>query len=194
MNKTTRTILIVLGVIFMCCCIVVAGGYLFFGQIVRMVSSGDMFVEDPAEISQVADDIADYDLPSGYEEEFVMNFLGIRSLFITNQSQGGMIMMVQFNESFFGGLENAQEQFQDSFMQQYNTQDITFNFVEERTVEINGEMTSVQVFQGSDSEGFDYIQWVTVFDGDNGTVMVMIMGSESTWNDAEMESFLNSID
>lgn len=192
MSKTTKTVLIVLGVLLLCCCVVGVGGYIFLSQGLVPLVEG-MIVDDPAEIMTVADEIADYQLPSGYEEEFVMNILGIKTLFITNPSQGGMIMMMQFNESLFGSSVEMQGQFQESFMQQYDSNGIDFVYTGERTVEINGQDVDVLVYEGSDSQGYDHVQWVTTINTENGTVMVMIMGVAYTWDDAEMENFLKSI-
>jgi hypothetical protein len=195
MSNTTKTILIVLGVIVLCCCVIGAGGFIAFNNVIRSIEAGDLFNSDPGQISQVTADLPDYDVPAGFQEEYVMDVFGLfQGVFISSQSRGAMIMMMQINDSFLGGLEGYEEQFQESFIQQYQVEDITLNQVGERDIEIDGHQTTLAIFEGSDADGYEYIQWVTYFPGDNGTVMVVILGSAVTWSDAEMESFLNTID
>jgi hypothetical protein len=192
-SKTTRTILIVLGVLVVCCCCVIGGGYLLTRYGFEYLGN-TMVVQDPAQISQVSDKLADYDLPPGYEEEFVMDILGIQALFIMNKFEGSMITLMQINTNIYGDSEATRQQFQDSFLQQYQTDNIQFYPIDQRPIEIRGDQTTLYEYEGSDSQGNQFRQWVTVFEGKNGTVMLMIVGSKSTWNNAEMEAFIQSID
>lgn len=192
-SKTTRTILIVLGVLVVCCCCVIGGGFLLTRYGFQYFAD-TMVVQDPAQINQVSDELADYDLPPGYEEEFVMNILGIQALFITNKFEGAMITMMQFNSNIYGDSEATRQQFQDSFLQQFQTNEIQFTPVDQRPIEISGDQTTLYEYEGSDTQGNQFRQWVTVFESKNGSIFLMIVGSKSTWNDAEMEAFIQSID
>jgi hypothetical protein len=192
-SKTTRTILIVLGVFVVCCCCVIGGGYLAMRYGFEYFADS-MIVQDPAQISQVSDKLADYDLPPGYEEEFVMDIFGIQALFIINEFEASMITMMQFNDNIYGDSEATRQQFQDSFLQEFQTDKIQFTPVDQWQIEIRGEQTTLYENEGSDSQGNQFRQWVTVFDGENGSIFLMIVGSKSTWNDAEMEAFIQSID
>jgi hypothetical protein len=192
-SKTTRIILIVLGVLVLCCCCVLGGGYLLTRYGLGYIADS-VVVQDQSQINRISDELADYDLPPGYEEEFVMNILGIQALIITNQSDGAMITMMQFNSNLYGNSEATRQQFRETFMQQYQNNDIQFSPVDQRQIDIRGEEATVWVYEGFDSQGNDFRQWVTVFEGQNGTIFLMIVGRESTWNDAEMEAFVQSID
>jgi hypothetical protein len=194
MSKTTKTILIILGIIVLCCCVVGIGGYFYLQNFIANLDIEQYIATDPLQIEQAAKEIAEYSLPPGYEESYSMDFFGfVQGVFITNETKGILISMVQLNESLAGGMEGYEEQFQESFLEQYQMDDIDLNLVEQRTVVIRGEEQTVQVFEGADNEGYNYIQWVTSFDGNNGTVVVVILGNASHWNDAEVEGFLTSI-
>lgn len=192
-SKTTRIILIVLGVLVLCCCCVVGGGYLLTRYGFEYFAD-TMIVQDPAQIDQVSDELADYYLPNGYEEEFVMNILGVQAVFITSTNDRSMITMMQFNSNLYGDSEATRQQFQDSFLAQFQNDEIQFSPVDQRQVEIRGDETTLYEYEGFDKQGNDFRQWMTMFEGKNGTVMLMIVGSKSTWNDAEMEAFIQSID
>jgi len=192
-SKTSKTILIILGVLMLCCCVVVGGGYWAITNGFEYFADS-IIVDDPAEIQHVADQLADYQLPAGYHEEFVMDLFGIKALFITHSSTNSVIMMMQFNENLFGDVEQAREQFQDTFLQQFQGEAITFTPTGQQQVIIRGQETTLLIYEGSDSDGNQYEQWVTVFDGKNGTVMLMIYGAEGSLNQTELISFLDSID
>jgi hypothetical protein len=194
MSKTTKTILIVLGIIVLCCCVVGIGGYFYIQNFITNLNFDEYIVTDPFQIEQAAKEIAEYNLPAGYEESYSMDFFGFfQGVFITNETKGILISMIQLNSSLASGMEGYEEQFQESFLEQYQMDDINLNLVEQRTVMIRGKEETVQVFEGSDNEGSNYTQWVTTFEGNNGTVVVVILGNANNWNDAEVESFLTSI-
>lgn len=192
MSKTTKTILIVLGVIVLCCCL--AGG----GAMLAIRYGGEYIVDtfvidDPAEIQQVADNLSDYSLPPGFDEAFGVNFILFQGVVAIDEYDGAMIMMFQFSESLYGGLEETRQQFQDSYMSQVQDNRITFTASEELPVVVNGQETTLYTYEGYDNDGYEWIQWMTVFDGKSGEVMLMIIGLEETWDNAEMEAFLQSI-
>jgi hypothetical protein len=195
MSKTTKTILIILGIIILCCCVVGAGGFIFLRNFAANLNIDNYLVTDPLQIEQAASEIARYDLPAGYEEAYSMDLFGfMQGVFITNENKGMLISMIQLNSSIASSMEGYEEQFQQSFLEQYQMENVDLQLVDQRTVTIRGEDTTVQVFEGSGTDGMDYIQWLTTFEGNNGTVIVVIFGNASHWNDAEVESFLNSID
>jgi hypothetical protein len=153
-----------------------------------------MIVDDPAQIQEAADQLADYQLPAGYHEEFVMDFFGIKALIITHSSNNSVIMMMQFNQALFGDIEQAREQFQDAFLQQFQGESIQFSQVGQEQVTIRGEEVTLLVYEGSDSLGTDYEQWVTVFNGQEGPVMLMVYGSVGSLDQSELINFLDSIE
>lgn len=192
-SKTTKTILIILGVLILCCCVIVGGGYWAVTSGFEYIA-GSMIVDDPAQIREAADELADYQLPADFREEFVMNILGFKALFITSSRSNSVIMLMQFNENLFGDLESARQQFQDTFIQQFQSEAVNFTPMGQQPVTIRGQETTLFVYEGSDSTGKQYDQWVTVFEGKNGTVMLMIYGDKGTLDQAELISFLDSID
>ncbi|MEN8241998.1 MAG: hypothetical protein ABFS17_08765 [Chloroflexota bacterium] len=192
-SKTTKTILIILGVLMLCCCVVVGGGYWALTSGFEYFADS-MIVDDPAQIQEAADELADYQLPVGYQEEFVMDILGFKALFITHSSKNSVIMLMQFNESLFGDVDQARQQFQDTFLQQFQGESIQFTPVGQEQVVIRGQETTLFIYEGSDSAGTDYEQWVSVFNGKNGTVMLMVYGAVGSLDQAELFSFLDSID
>ena len=192
-SKTSKTILIILAVLILCCCVVVGGGYWAVNSGLEYFA-GSMIEDDPAQIREAAEELAYYQLPADYHEEFVMDIFGFKALFITSSRNNSVIMLMQFNETLFGDIESARQQFQDAFLQQFQSEAVNFTPVGQQQVTIRGHETTLFVYEGSDSSGNQYDQWVTVFDGKNGTVMLMIYGAAGSLNQAELINFLDSID
>ena len=65
--------------------------------------------------------------------------------------------------------------------------------VEVKTMVIRGEEVEVTIFEGTDTNGYVMRQLITSFTGKDGTAMLMIMGSPSTWDENEIDDFIESI-
>jgi hypothetical protein len=58
---------------------------------------------------------------------------------------------------------------------------------------IRGEEVDVTTFEGTDERGFVLRQILTTFPGKDGTALLMIMGAAQTWDEAEIDQFIESI-
>src|SRR5512141_1501313 len=74
MDKTTKTLLIVLGsLFFVCACaasVLFATGLWSVGKIVNWAESNTS--EDPAKVEQIAAEIANFDIPNGFNKHYGM--------------------------------------------------------------------------------------------------------------------------
>jgi hypothetical protein len=71
MNQTIIIIIVVVLALCLCGCVV---GYIAL-RIGGQAVAENMVVSDPEEVGAAASEIAEYDLPAGYKEEGVVNFL-----------------------------------------------------------------------------------------------------------------------
>ena len=65
--------------------------------------------------------------------------------------------------------------------------------VEVKNMVIRGEEVEVTIFEGTDTNGYVMRQLITSFPGKDGTAMLMIMSSPSTWDDKVIDDFIESI-
>ena len=150
---------------------------------------------DPAYVSNVADKIAKYDIPPGYSEQMAID-LGLYrtvSLVATEDSTKPMIMLMGYNQSMGVDNQQMQEQLQRSFEQQTGTPGMTWTTVDERKMTIRGQDVNVIIREGQINGGFTLRQLVAVFEGENGTVLIMIQGEAAGWDDDLINEFLASI-
>jgi hypothetical protein len=58
---------------------------------------------------------------------------------------------------------------------------------------IRGTDVEVFIFEGSDESGDVMRQLITTFPGKGGTAMLMIMGTPQSWDQEELDTFIESI-
>lgn len=190
MDKNTKIALGLGAAVLFCLC--AAGvAYLAFRTVVEKAK--EAIVTDPAQVSTVADKIATYDIPEGYEEQMAMDF-GLYRIVMLAPDLGNqpMIMLMSYNAAGVDP-EQMQQELQRSLEQQSGQPGISWTTVEERTVTIRGQEVSLIVREGRGDSGFAMRQMVTAFEGENGTVLVMIQGDAASWDDELIDEFLSSI-
>ena len=180
------------GAALLCLCAVIVAVFVF-GQIGKSVQEG--VKTDPESASQAAHEIADYTLPSGYEERVAMDIL-FYSFVMIGPEEGTttfkpIIMLAQFQ----AGVDQQQmeESIRQSFEQQSGTRGLDMQLKEIKEMTIRGEETEVAIFEGTDENGTAIRQLITTFPGKGGTAMLMIMGSPIAWDEDEIDQFIESI-
>lgn len=180
------------GVILLCLCGCVLS-VVFFQMAGRFFEQA--LVMDPAEAAEIGGSIADYDLPPGYSEQFGMDFFGFSLVAIMSgqQPEDGIIMMMQFPQ--FANMDQAEmeRQMQDAVQQQMDTRDMQLEPVDQVTKVIRDQEVTLTISEGTDSEGNDIRQLTGVFQGKGGPTVLMILGSIQTWDQAAIDSFIDSI-
>ena len=191
-NKSTKWIWIGLGgALLFCLCAAAIGTFTFF-KVGQKVS--ESVNSDPEAASQAAHEIADYDLPAGYEERMSMDIMFYSFVMIGPSSYGSgepLIMLAQFQAG--ADQEQMEQQLRQSMEQQQNTRGMEMQLVDVKKATIRGEETEISIYEGTDQTGRTMRQLITSFPGKDGIAMLMIMGSPEYWNDSEMDQFVESI-
>jgi len=153
---------------------------------------------DPQGASDAGHAIADYELPEGYQERIAMDFFAYTMVMIgpetsnTPSSAGKpMIMLAQFQVA--ANQQQMEEQMRRSFAQQSGWRGLRMEVVDVRKMNIRGEEVDVTTFEGTDENGFVLRQVIATFPGKDGTALLMIMGPAQTWDEEEIDRFIESI-
>ena len=193
-NKN-KWIWIGLGAALLFCCCAVVAAILVFRQAGKTIEEG--MKTDPESAAQAARKIADYDLPPGYQEQMSMDILFYSFVIIapetdTQTTTSPLIMLAQFSQA---GMDRQQmeQQLRQAFEQQSGQRGADMQVVEVKNMVIRGEEVEVTIFEGTDTNGYVVRQLITSFPGKDGTAMLMIMGSPSTWDDNMIDDFIESI-
>ena len=180
----------VIGVI--CCCM---GGFGIWGVNQMGNRMEDLSNNDPTAIAQVQDKIASFDVPPGYDVNG-FSMLIYDTLYLASQPPDGRpsITLMQYNNGFASVNRQQMEQsLRQSAEQQNSQRGLSMQVVENFETIIREETVTVTVSEGS-FEGYVIRQWMTLFDGNNGLVIMLAQGPVETWDDQLLEEFLASIE
>jgi hypothetical protein len=153
-----------------------------------------MIKTDPTQIASVSEGIAEFDVPPGYELGMAMSFFNydMVSIMPADSPSSMNIMMMQFTNLSSSDL--TQEQMQQALEQQSGQKNMNMTVVEERTETIRGKEVAVTISESSATGSeFRLRQWMTVFEGNKGPVMLMIQGPTTDWDDDLIADFIASI-
>ena len=194
MNRNTKIILAVLaGVLVLCVCLAV-GGLL----IVRNVGDS-LVIDDPGEISDAANEIADYTLPPGYQEEGVINFLFGKMLMIsagdtTSSTALPVIMFMQLSEDLVANQEDFQTQSELGLEQALGRRNLNLAYVGEQNAIIRNENVALMTYEGVDENGTPFRQVISeIFPGKSGPTMLFIIGPIRGWDESKIDTFIRSL-
>jgi len=151
---------------------------------------GDMFKLDPQQTRELATQIADYELPSGYKELFGMTTMGLITATFTNADNSVTLMLFQTEQ---GSLPDVGTYLNSSGNNSSGTEKITWEQVGTRAATIRGEKTNLTVYAGTTDTGKKSNAWTGKFTGKGGKAMLLILGPAAGWNEAELDAFVKSL-
>jgi hypothetical protein len=150
-------------------------------------------VKEGAEAATVAAEIADFDLPEGYESTFAVDIGGTKMVTLedASDSDAPTIWMIESPRDIddFDTLANTM-----ASMTGAGTVDTSgLEEVERRVVEVRGQAGTVTVREGSSETGGDVKQVQLEFVGKSGPALVLVVGSGENWDQTAIDAFVDSI-
>jgi hypothetical protein len=172
----------------LCCCMAVAaifGGRLYADRMTNMVKG------EPTSIAEIQSRIVEFDTPPGYSVSAIPMFVYDMIMITPDEIQGPMILLMQYSTLREGDQEQVAESLREAAENQ-SSQGIPYQEVGSFEVVIRGETSTVIVSEG-DMDGYVIRRWMTVFGGNNGPVILMIQGSDNSWDEDMLRDFIASI-
>ena len=197
MDKTTKTILIVIGsLLVLCACTVaiLAGTGLWgFGKFVQFADRST--TEDPQEVAQIASEIADFTIPEGFTTQYGLKISSLSMVQYTTRSEDTYIFLTQFPAGISINPDEMMRQIKDNIRNPqspwYNTD---MQLVEQKPVTIGGEETTLSFSQGTSDQGVPYHMVNAKFRGKGpGPSLLVIVGPADQWDTKMVEDFIASI-
>ena len=189
MSRNGKIALIVVGVIAVLCIGICGVSFFAFQRI------GDQFM-NPASGQEIGSEIADYALPEGYEERGI-NLLVYKMVIIMPADGEGdpddLVFMLMNMNTGAGNQAEMERAMQQSFQQQMGRSGGTTRTVGTERVTIRGKETVMTIAETDTNDGTPLRQAVGTFEGNNGLVILMVMGSADNWNDTLFNNFVSSI-
>ena len=200
MNKTTKTILIVIGsLLLLCLCTtaaLIATGYFTFRQIGRAQEGvyEEIFSVDSESAVQVGSEIAGFEVPEGFGSPEGIH-IGDLTL-ITYKSQDGEsnLLLAQFPAGTSINIDEMYSQLkEENSIIDHFLFDLEMTPVEQRQVYIRGQETTLSISDGDSLEHGTYRIAAVTFEGRGGPALVVIGFPINEWDDEIVENFISSI-
>lgn len=192
-KKSSKGIWIGVGVALFLCVVACGLAFFIFRNLGQRMTQQIENSNNPDQIEAVASKIATYQVPPGYSEQMALDLGLYRTVaLVPDDSSKPMIMLMGYSQSMGADSQQMQEQLQKSFEQQVGMPGMTWTTVDEYKTTIRGQEVNVLVREGQ-AESVAFRQLVVVFEGENGTVMVMAQGDAASWDQEVIDEFLSSI-
>lgn len=192
MDRTTKIILAaaaVAAVLLVCGAIVIGFGV---GGVISLV--GRNFETNPAQVTPIATDIADFDLPTGYKPTFGMSIAGFKVVSYDPGDGNSHIWLMQAP----AGTELEGTELQREFQRMSErgpvvAQTRNLKQINSEQIKLRGQEVTLITSEGTNSDGASYRQCAAYFNGKGGPAMVIVEQPIARWNQEQVNQFLASI-
>jgi len=197
MNKTTKTVLIIIGsLLVLCACtsaVLLGTGLWSFGKVIEFADNST--TEDPQEVARIASKIADFDIPEDYSRQYGMEIDTFNLVQYANNGEDTYIFLAQFPADTSINPDQLMREIKNSSRNPnhplYNTD---MQIVEQKLVTIRGEETTLTISEGTSDQGELYRMANAKFQGNgSGPALLMIVGPADGWDAQMVEDFVASI-
>jgi hypothetical protein len=191
MSRGLKIALILVAITLFCCCVAGLGTALLGTRLV-----GRAFITNPERVQAVGSQIADYDVPPGYQEMFAMNMMGIKMVAMDPSSPTSafvMIMLMQFPPGMEVSRGEMERQIEQALARQTGLGSAEMTSVGQEEATIKGEPVTLTVREGVTDRGEHLRQVTGLFEGKGGPVVLMISGDVTAWDQEMMDEFIASI-
>jgi hypothetical protein len=151
--------------------------------------------EDPAEVAQIASQIADFDVPETFTKQYGMTIATFSMVQYMTNDEDVFLFVTQFPA---GTSINPDEMMREIQNNSRNPNSNWYNndthIVEEKPVTIRGEETTLSISEGTSEQGVLYRLANARFQGKgDGPALLMIVGPADEWDTELVEDFIASI-
>jgi hypothetical protein len=190
MSRGLRTALILAAIVLFCCCVAGLGGTLLGTRVF-----GRALITNPDRVQAVGREIADYDVPSGYQELFAMNMLGVKIVAIGPAAPADfmMIMLMQLPSGLEVSQSEMERQIEQALARQTGLARADMTEVGEEEALIKGEPVTLIVREGVTDDGEQMRQVTGLFEGKDGPALLMVAGEVDAWDTEMVDRFIASI-
>jgi hypothetical protein len=196
MDKTTKTVLIIIGsLLLVCACgasVIFVTGLWSFRTITRVADSSTS--TDLADVANMLSEVAVITLPDGFGSPYGIHIADITSVGFASQSRNTHILITQFPQ---GTVIDTEEMLK--LISQYSTNPdnpwdtSNTRVVEGKPVTIRGQETYLEISEGTSSDGTTYRIATATFQGKGGPSLLMIAGPLDEWDIEMVDTFIASI-
>lgn len=146
--------------------------------------------DDPQQTKDAGAEIADFELPAGYESELSTKMLGYTLVTYNGQSDADHLYLIQSEKESDG---EELEQMLTQLSPGSSDPNTRMTVIENRPITLRGHETTLVISEGVNSEGESYRQLTVVFEGKGGPALMVFSEPIDNWDQATIDEFLASI-
>ncbi len=197
MDKNTKTILIVLGsVLVLCACAAMAVFATGLWSFSRFVNFAERSVSESPQVAvRLGSEIADFEVPEGFGSPYSVHFGDVTLIGYKSRSGNSHLLLAQFPQGTSINVDEMLRIIRDGSNDPnsiwYNTET---ELVERKTVNIRGEECTLNISDGTSSDGVEFRMATAKFEGRGGPSLVMIAGPLDEWDTDMVEHFISSLE
>lgn len=193
MNTAAKIILGVIIGFLLVCVIGALGGMALFTTTTRALAQN--LNQEPAKAEEIADSIADVEIPEGFKVEWSSELLGVTTISYRNDEPHTHLFLAQAPESF-GPYKADMETILRNAVQddEYNKKDVTkLTEVSRQELTIRGEAALLIITEGVNSDNLPFRSMTVFFQGKGGPAMLDLNAPVASWDQDTCDALIASI-
>lgn len=167
-------------------------GILLVGCVLTVISISNFWqrLTDPTNVNTVAHSIADFDLPSGYQPDYVIEALGYTVAAYNSTDEQSHLVFMQTPEEIM-----PDETVLEGFIANNDSQTVWSDaeLINREQYQIRDFPANMTISDRTNGTGVRYHSMNLIFQGKLGTAMVVMNQPLSQWNDDTVTQFVESI-
>lgn len=184
-----RTLWIILAVVAAVLCLGACATILLIGRGAYSMAQNSL-VEDPQQAAEVGAEVAEFDLPNGFEPAGGVDLMGVKMAMYSSQTNQTMITLMRIP----GSTDNMNtDSMVEQMTRQMGRQMNDVRLIDQYETTIRGKPAQVIIQEGTSSEGVLTRMMIAVFEGKGGIALMMIMSPSNEWNQEMAEGVVESI-
>jgi hypothetical protein len=188
-NRLAIVVVGAFGVLLVCCIAVWA-----LAPNLRRIIQAPLWKTDSQLTAQAAHKMIDYDLPSGYQEHKVLTIQDhYAAVIIAHRERPGDMVFIGGVTDGIIGVDEWRTRYEQDLSKEMGGRRYDTRVVGTQKTTVRGQPVTLRHFEGTDENGRPVRQVVCAFTGKSGDLLLGMVTSKETWDQAMVDRFLQSI-
>lgn len=191
MNTTLKIILVIVAGAALTCALLGAGAFLTLRATTKTLDT--VFEGNPAKAEDMAASIASYSLPAGFGDPSAAQLAGVTFVSYTGEDGHSHIQFFQLPAGVQLDPVEIEKQMRSSVGAAGREGPRDAKVVDRLPAKIAGQDVTLVVSEGINSDGQPFREVIGMFQGKGGQALVVYETPVSSWDQAQVDAFIASI-
>lgn len=188
-GNPNRKLWIILAIVAAVLCLGACAAILLIGRGMLSMAT-ESVINDPQQAAEVGAEVAEFDLPEGFEPAGGVDLMGVKMAMYSSQSNQTMITLMRIP----GSTDNMNtDSMVEQMTRQMGRQMNDVRLIDQYETTIRGKPAQVLIQEGTSSDGVVTRMMIAVFEGKSGIGMMMVMSPADAWDQEMAAGIIESI-